>query len=129
VLFLLCHLDDLIYHTIIHGLFGVEEEIPVSPALKVIRANDPWHGMSEEEVVEDAKEFRDLRIRHASHAWRFVIIIFPGVFAVARLTWHRCPILPQMLSSVVNRLPLSCTGRSSSAHCRCVSCKPRLPKR
>jgi hypothetical protein len=33
-----------------------EEEIPVSPALKVIRANDPWHGMSEEEV-EDAKEF------------------------------------------------------------------------
>ena len=33
-----------------------EEEIPVSPALKVIRANDPWHGMSEEEV-EDAQEF------------------------------------------------------------------------
>jgi hypothetical protein len=33
-----------------------EEEIPVSPALKVIRANDPWQGMSEEEV-EDAKEF------------------------------------------------------------------------
>jgi hypothetical protein len=33
-----------------------EEEIPVSPALKIIRANDPWQGMSEEEV-EDAKEF------------------------------------------------------------------------
>jgi hypothetical protein len=33
-----------------------EEEIPVSPTLKVIRANDPWHGMSEEEI-EDAKEF------------------------------------------------------------------------
>jgi len=33
-----------------------EEEIPVSPALKVIRPNDPWQGMSEEEV-EDAKEF------------------------------------------------------------------------
>jgi hypothetical protein len=33
-----------------------EEEIPVSPALKVIRANDPWQGLSEEEV-EDAKEF------------------------------------------------------------------------
>lgn len=33
-----------------------EEEIPVSPALKVIRKTDPWYGMSEEEV-EDAKEF------------------------------------------------------------------------
>ena len=33
-----------------------EEEIPVSPALKIIRKSDPWHGMSEEEV-EDAKEF------------------------------------------------------------------------
>ena len=33
-----------------------EEEIPVSPALKVIRANDPWYGMSKEEV-EDHKEF------------------------------------------------------------------------
>jgi len=33
-----------------------EDEIPVSPALKIIRANDPWYGMSEEEV-EDAKEF------------------------------------------------------------------------
>ena len=33
-----------------------EKEIPVSPALKVIRPNDPWQGMSEEEV-EDAKEF------------------------------------------------------------------------
>ena len=33
-----------------------EDEIPVSPALKIIRGNDPWYGMSEEEV-EDAKEF------------------------------------------------------------------------
>ena len=33
-----------------------EEEIPVSPALKVIRGNDPWHGMTEEEA-EDHKEF------------------------------------------------------------------------
>jgi len=33
-----------------------EEEIPVSPALKVIRPNDPWQGLSEEEV-EDHKEF------------------------------------------------------------------------
>jgi len=33
-----------------------EEEIPVSPTLKIIRKNDPWHGMSEEEI-EDAKEF------------------------------------------------------------------------
>jgi hypothetical protein len=33
-----------------------QEEIPVSPALKVIKPNDPWHGMSEEEV-EDHKEF------------------------------------------------------------------------
>jgi len=33
-----------------------EEETPVSPVLKVIRADDPWQGMNEEEV-EDAKEF------------------------------------------------------------------------
>ena len=33
-----------------------EEEIPVSPALKIIRANDPWQGMNEEDI-EDAKEF------------------------------------------------------------------------
>jgi hypothetical protein len=33
-----------------------EEEIPVSPALKIIRKNDPWYGMSEEQV-EDHKEF------------------------------------------------------------------------
>jgi hypothetical protein len=33
-----------------------EESLPVTPTLKPIRANDPWHGMSEEEV-EDAKEF------------------------------------------------------------------------
>jgi hypothetical protein len=33
-----------------------EEEIPVSPALKVIRANDPWQGLGEEKI-EDAKEF------------------------------------------------------------------------
>jgi len=33
-----------------------EEEIPVSPALKVIRKRDPWDGMTEEEV-EDHKEF------------------------------------------------------------------------
>jgi len=33
-----------------------EEEIPVTPTLKPIRANDPWYGMSEEEV-EDHKEF------------------------------------------------------------------------
>jgi len=32
------------------------DEIPVSPALKIIRGNDPWYGMSEEEG-EDAKEF------------------------------------------------------------------------
>jgi hypothetical protein len=33
-----------------------EEEIPVSPVLKVIRKSDPWYGMSEEEV-EGYKEF------------------------------------------------------------------------
>jgi len=33
-----------------------EEEIPVSPFLKIIRKNNPWYGMSEEEV-EDRKEF------------------------------------------------------------------------
>lgn len=33
-----------------------EEEIPVSPALKIIRESDPWYGMTEEEV-DDAKEF------------------------------------------------------------------------
>ena len=33
-----------------------EEEIPVSPAFKVIRKSDPWYGMSEEEA-EDHKEF------------------------------------------------------------------------
>ena len=33
-----------------------EEEIPVSPALKIIRANDPWQDMTGEEV-EDHKEF------------------------------------------------------------------------
>ena len=33
-----------------------EDEIPVSPALKIIRRNHPWYGMSEEEL-EDRKEF------------------------------------------------------------------------
>lgn len=33
-----------------------EEEIPASPGLKIIRVNDPWHGMSEEEI-EGRKEF------------------------------------------------------------------------
>jgi hypothetical protein len=33
-----------------------EEEIPVSPAIKVIRKSDPWYGLSEEEA-EDHKEF------------------------------------------------------------------------
>jgi len=33
-----------------------EEEIPVSPVLKVIRKSDPWYSMSEEEV-KDHKEF------------------------------------------------------------------------
>ena len=33
-----------------------EESLPVTPTLKVIRGNDPWYGMSEEEV-EDRKEF------------------------------------------------------------------------
>ena len=28
------------------------EEIPVSPALKIIRENDPWYGMSEEEIED-----------------------------------------------------------------------------
>ena len=33
-----------------------EESLPATPNLKVIRKNDPWYGMSEEEV-EDRKEF------------------------------------------------------------------------
>ena len=33
-----------------------EESLPVTPNLKVIRRNDPWYGMSQEEV-EDRKEF------------------------------------------------------------------------
>ena len=33
-----------------------EDEIPVSPTLRVIRKNDAWYGVSEEEVA-DAKEF------------------------------------------------------------------------
>jgi hypothetical protein len=32
-----------------------QEEIPVSPALKVIKPNDPWHGMSEEEDAADVE--------------------------------------------------------------------------
>ena len=33
-----------------------EESLPVTPTLKVIRKNDPWYGMSEEEV-DGRKEF------------------------------------------------------------------------
>jgi hypothetical protein len=32
------------------------EELPASPVLRVEKRNDPWYGMSEEEV-EDRKEF------------------------------------------------------------------------
>jgi predicted DNA-binding protein (MmcQ/YjbR family) len=35
--------------------WGDEESLPVTPDLKVIRVNDPWYGMSEEEEAAEAE--------------------------------------------------------------------------
>lgn len=37
------------------GTWINEGSLPVTPAMKVIRAKDPWHGMSEEKVEDQRR--------------------------------------------------------------------------